>query len=104
MGIEPLTLLVIVLMALATYATRAGGLWLANRFDLSERAGAWLDAIPGAILVSLVAPTVLTSGPAEALSAVAVVVVAIRTGSLPLAMATGVVAVVALRALLAGVV
>ena len=104
MGIEPLTLLVIVLMALATYATRAGGLWLANRFDLSERAGAWLDAIPGAILVSLVAPTVLTSGPAEALSAVAVVVIAIRTGSLPLAMATGVVAVVALRALLAGVV
>jgi uncharacterized membrane protein len=103
-GIEPLTLLVIVLMALATYATRAGGLWLANRFDLSERAGAWLDAIPGAILVSLVAPTVLTSGPAEALSAVAVVVIAIRTGSLPLAMATGVVAVVALRALLAGVV
>ena len=68
-------------------------------FDLSERAGAWLDAIPGAILVSLVAPTVLTGGPAEALAALAVVVVAVRSGSLPLAMATGVVAVVVLRAL-----
>ena len=45
----------------------------------------------GAILVSLVAPTVLTGGPAEALAAVAVVVVAVRTGSLPLAMATAVV-------------
>jgi uncharacterized membrane protein len=89
----------IALMALATYATRAGGLWLANRFDLSERAGAWLDAIPGAILVSLVAPTVLTGGLAEALAAVTVVVVAFRTGSLPLAMATGVGAVVVLRAL-----
>jgi uncharacterized membrane protein len=89
----------IALMALATYATRAGGLWLANRFDLSERAGTWLDAIPGAILVSLVAPTVLTGGLAEALAAVAVVVVAFRTGSLPLAMATGVGAVVVLRAL-----
>ena len=59
----------------------------------------WLDAIPGALLVSLVAPTVLTGGPAEALAAVAVVVVALRSGSLPLAMATGVVAVVLLRAL-----
>ena len=56
----------------------------------------------GAILVSLVAPTVLTGGPAEALAAVAVVVVAVRTGSLPLAMATAVVAVVVLRSLATG--
>jgi len=98
-GLDPITLLAIALMALATYATRAGGLWLANRFELSERAGAWLDAIPGAILVSLVAPTVLTGGPAEALAAVGVVFVAVRSGSLPLAMATGVVAVVLLRTL-----
>jgi uncharacterized membrane protein len=103
-GFDHITLLAIAFMALATYATRAGGLWLANRFDLSERAGAWLDAIPGAILVSLVAPTVLTGGPAEALAAVAVVVVAVRTGSLPLAMATGVVAVVVLRSLATGLI
>ena len=89
----------IILMALATYATRAGGLWFASRFDLSERAGAWLDQIPGAILVSLVAPTVLTGGIAEALAAVAVLIVALRTGSLPAAMLTGVGAVVVLRAL-----
>jgi uncharacterized membrane protein len=101
-GLDPVTLLAIVLMALATYATRAGGLWLANRFELSERAGAWLDAIPGAILVSLVAPTVLTGGLAETLAAAAVVLVALRTGSLPLAMATGVGAVVLLRTLAAG--
>jgi uncharacterized membrane protein len=89
----------IILMALATYATRAGGLWLASRFDLSERAGAWLDQIPGAILVSLVAPVVLTGGIAEALAALAVLIVALRTGSLPAAMLTGVGAVVVLRAL-----
>ena len=99
MGISLITLFAIVLMALTTYATRAGGLWLASRFDLSERAGAWLDQIPGAILVSLVAPTVLTGGPAEALAALAVVVVAVRTASLPAAMVTGVVAVVVLRAI-----
>ena len=102
MGLDPTILLAILLMALATYATRAGGLWIANRFELSERAGAWLDAIPGAILVSLVAPTVLTGGLAETLAATAVVLVALRTGSFPLAMATGVVAVVLLRTLAAG--
>jgi uncharacterized membrane protein len=96
---DPLTLLAILLMALATYATRAGGLWLASRFDLSERAGAWLDQIPGAILISLVAPTVLTGSLAEALAALAVVLVAVRTGSLPAAMVTGVGAVLVLRAL-----
>lgn len=99
MGISSTTLLAIGLMALVTYATRAGGLWLATRLDLSERAGVWLDQIPGAILVSLVAPVVLTGGPAEALAAVAVVFVAVRTGSLPAAMVTGVGAVVVLRAI-----
>ena len=95
-----MTLLVILLMALATYATRIGGLWLASRFDLSERAGAWLEQIPGAILISLVAPTVLTGGPAEALAALAVVLVALRTGSLPAAMAAGVAVALVLRNLL----
>jgi len=98
-GFDPGTLLTIFLMALATYSTRAGGLWLASRFDLSERAGAWLDQIPGAILVSLVAPVVLTGGLVEAFAAIAVVLVSLRTGSLPAAMVTGVVTVLALRAL-----
>jgi uncharacterized membrane protein len=98
-GNNSATLIAIVLMALATYTTRAGGLWLASRFDLSERAGAWLDQIPGAILVSLVAPTVLMGGPAEALAALAVVIVAVRTSSLPAAMVTGVGTVLVLRAL-----
>lgn len=84
-------------MALATYATRAGGLWLASRLGLSGRVEAWLGYIPGAILVSLVAPAVLASGLAEALAALAVVLVALRTRSLPLAMVVGVGAVLLLR-------
>ena len=94
-----MTLLTIVLMALATYATRAGGLWLASRLALSERAEAWLDYIPGAILVSIVAPVVLAGGIAEALAALAVILVALRTGSLPIAMVTGVLAILLLRTL-----
>lgn len=53
-----------------------------------------------AILVSIVAPTVLAGGIADALAAVAVLIVALRTGSLPAAMVTGVGAVVLLRVLL----
>lgn len=95
-----MNILTILLMALATYATRAGGLWLASRLALSERVEAWLNHIPGAILVSIVAPTVLTGGIADALAAVAVLIVALRTGSLPAAMVTGVGVVVLLRVLL----
>lgn len=95
-----MTILAIVLMALVTYATRAGGLWLASRLNLSERAEAWLEQLPGAILVSLVAPAVLTNGIPGALAAVAVVLVALRTGSLPAAMVTGVAAIIVLRSFL----
>jgi branched chain amino acid efflux pump len=97
--LDPLTIITILLMAVATYATRAGGLWLASRLALSGRVEAWLDFIPGAILVSIVAPVVLASGLAEALAALAVVLVASRTGSLPVAMVTGVFAVLVLRTL-----
>lgn len=100
MAPDSLTALTIVLMALATYATRAAGLWLASRLKMSARVKVWLNHIPGAILVSIVAPTVLAGGFADALAAVAVLIVAVRTGSLPVAMVTGVGAVVLLRGLL----
>ncbi len=100
MSVDPQVLLTIVLMGVVIYATRAGGLWLASRFEISGHVEAWLGYLPGAIIVSIVAPTVLTSGPAEALAALAVVLVALRSGSLLLAMTIGVGAVLLLRALM----
>ena len=100
MAPDSMTILTILLMAVATYATRAVGLWLASRLTLSEQVEAWLNHIPGAILVSIVTPTVLAGGIADALAAVAVLIIALRTGSLPAAMVTGVGAVVLLRVLL----
>lgn len=99
MDVDPLTLLAIILMALVTYATRAGGLWLASRLELSERAEAFLDHIPGAILISLVAPVVVTGGPAAWVAAAIVAVFAWRTGSLLGAMVVGVGCILALRSL-----
>ena len=104
MRVDPLTIFTILLIGCTIYATRAGGLWLANRLSLTGRAEVWLDYIPGAILVSIVAPTVFAGGPAEAVAALAVVLVALRTGSLPLALVTGVGSVLVLRALLSGLV
>jgi len=85
-----MALLTILGMALVTYATRAGGLILMSRVTLSPRIAAWLRHIPGAVLVSIVAPTIYAGGIPEAAAALATLLVARRTGSLPLAMLVGI--------------
>ena len=102
MQIDSTTLLVILGMAVVTYATRIAGLWLMNRVTLSNRMRSWLNQIPGAVLISIVAPTVLTQSLAEAGAGLATVLVALRTGNLILAMLTGIGTVLILRSLLLG--
>lgn len=94
---RPDALAAIVGMALVTYASRAGGVWLMSRVTPSPRVDAWLRQIPGAILASLVVPTALASGPAGALALVAAVAVARRGGNVLLAMLAGVAVVWLLR-------
>lgn len=87
-------------MALITYATRAGGLWLMGRIQPTPRLERWLSSLPGAILAALVAPAALAAGPAEALAATLTALIAARTGSLLAALFGGVIAVYVLRQLL----
>ena len=84
-------------MALLTYATRAGGFWLMGFVTPSPRIEAWLKQIPGAVLVAIIAPTVLASSLSETLAAVATVLVAIRTKNVLIAMLVGVTTVAILR-------
>jgi uncharacterized membrane protein len=100
MSLDRGVLLAILLMALATYLTRIAGLFLAGRVHLEGRAEAAFDAIPAAVLTALIAPTVLATGPAEAIAGAITILAAFR---LPLygTVAVGVVAIVLLRALLA---
>ena len=84
-------------MALVTYLTRAGGVWLMGLVTLSPRLEAWLRSIPGAVLVALVAPTVFASSLAETLAALATVLVALRTRNVLLALVIGVGVVWVLR-------
>lgn len=98
MTLDPQTLLAILGMAFATYATRLAGLALAGRLQLSPRAQAAFDAIPPAVLVAVIAPSALATGWPETAAALLAALAATR---LPLlgVVAVGVAAVVALRAL-----
>jgi uncharacterized membrane protein len=101
MRLDHAVLLVILLMASATYLTRIAGLFLADCFRLEGRRKAAFDAIPAAVLTALIAPTVLTTGPAEAVAGAVTILAAFR---LPLygTVAVAVVAIVVLRMLLPG--
>ena len=94
-----LSLATILGMAVATYASRAAGLMLMSRISPGPRLTRFMHAIPGAILASIVAPSALAAGPAEAAATAVTALTAWRYGNLPLAMCAGVGAVLVLRLL-----
>jgi uncharacterized membrane protein len=95
---EP-TLLTIFAMAAVTYLTRIGGDLLMRGRSLSPRITAALNAVPPAVLTAVIAPSVLTAGPAEAIAGAVTLVAAFR---LPLlvTVAVGLGVVVTLRSIL----
>jgi uncharacterized membrane protein len=101
LSLEPNVVAVVLAMALVTYATKAGGLWAVGRLDLSERAEAGLDVLPGAVVVAFVAPALADGGPAEWIAAAATVAVARKAGNLLVSLAVGVAVVLAARSVLA---
>lgn len=87
----PAEVLVAILgMALVTYAIRAGGLLLADRLPQTGFVAAWLRHLPGAVLASLVAPTVIDGGPAEWAGAALTTLAYLLTRNLFVAMVAGV--------------
>ena len=49
-------------MTLAVIACRCGGYWLIGRFTIGPRLRKMLDALPGAVIASTIAPILLTGG------------------------------------------
>lgn len=90
MTIHPTALLAIVLMAVVTYLTRAGGYWLLGRFTLSPRLEAGLGYLPGSIFVALVVPAAIEEGPPGAIAIAVTAVVMNRTSNLLLTMIAGI--------------
>jgi uncharacterized membrane protein len=99
MSLDPTVLVAILGMALATYATRLAGWVMVRRIVLRGRMKGALEGVPGAVLMAVIAPMALATGPAETLAAAIAAVAALR---LPLlaTVAIGVGAVVMLRAVL----
>lgn len=75
--LRPDILVMLLAAALATWATRFGGVWLVRRIPLGPRWQAALAALPGAILAALVAPAAI-QGVAEASATVATILMARR--------------------------
>lgn len=87
-------------MALVTLAIRAGGYLVANRLPATGFVAAWMRHIPGAVLASLVAPAVISGGPAELVATLATAIAYLFTRNLFAAMAAGVATIYFARMLL----
>ncbi len=96
------SLLAILGMALATFATKAGGFLLAGRLPQTGFVALWLRHVPGAVFAALVAPAIANGGPAEMVAAVASAAAYLLSRNLFAAMAAGVGAVFLMRVALGG--
>jgi uncharacterized membrane protein len=75
------TVIIILAAGFATYLTRCGGHLVLSRFrQIPPRVQAALDAVPAAVLTTLIAPYLLKAGPAEAGALVAGVLISLRGG------------------------
>ncbi len=83
----------IVGMAIVTYSTRAGGMWLMRFASPSARTERWLQHIPGSVLAAIIAPAVIAHGIPGAVAVLVTGAVSLRTRNLLLAMASGVITV-----------
>jgi len=91
------TLLAIIGMAFATYATRVTGLFLMRHVNVKGRTKAAFDALPPAILMAVIAPTILATGIAETIAAAITAASAMLRLPMIVTVLIGMVSVVLLR-------
>ena len=82
--------LTIGLAAVVTYLLRFGGLMLAGRLPQSGRWKRFMDALPGTILVSLIAPGIVSAGWWGGVGTLATAVCAYKSKNVLLSMVLGV--------------
>ena len=86
---DPQILLAVGLAACVTYSLRLGGLLLASRFPRSGRFRRGMDALPGALLFSLVLPSIVAEGLWGLLAAALTAIVVLRSRNTLAAMLCG---------------
>jgi uncharacterized membrane protein len=97
--LSPDALVTILAAAAITYALRFGGLLLADWLPQTGRFRLFMEALPGTILVSLVAPGILASGWWGCIAAGTTALMTLKTQNVFLAMLAGML-IVALTRLL----
>lgn len=86
---------IILFSALATYLTRAGGYVVLSRFErIHPRVEAALNAVPAAVLTTLVAPAAASAGPAELIALLVAGLVSLRAGMMTMFLAGAAVLIV----------
>jgi len=92
--------LLILACAAATYVTRFGGHVILSSFGhVHHRVNAALDAVPTAVMAALVAPSLVTHGPAEVLAIIVSGLIALRA-PLMFSVAVSLIVLVAIRSVL----
>ncbi|NDJ57607.1 AzlD family protein [Enterobacteriaceae bacterium 4M9] len=94
-----MTILTIVLMAMTTWFTRVAGFMLLRERTLGPRVRAVMEAAPGCVLITVIAPHFVTTNPADILGLAIALLAAMRFSLLP-TVVISVVATAVLRALL----
>ena len=89
--------IVIAVMTIVVYLSRAGGFWLIGRVRIGPRLRKMLDALPGAIIAATIAPLLLHGGISAlcAVGAALIAMVALRNDFA--AVAAGIVAAALVR-------
>lgn len=77
-------------MTVVIYFNRVIGYFIASRVTLNKRVETWLNYLPGCILMSLIAPFVLTANLIEFIAAMVTAVIMWFTHSLLLSMVAGI--------------
>ncbi|HBA86812.1 MAG TPA: AzlD domain-containing protein [Geobacter sp.] len=88
-AIETQVLVAVGLAAVVTYALRLGGLLLAARFPRAGRFRQGMDALPGALLFSLVVPSIVSEGIWGVVATALTAIVALRSRNTLAAMLSG---------------
>ena len=92
--------LALLLLALAAFALRGGGMMLGSLMPSTRKAGQFLRELPGTIMMALAAPIVANGGPSEWIGAVVAGAIAWFTRSLIGTIIAGLVTVWFLRQIL----
>ena len=81
---------IILAAAVMTHLTRVGGHLVLSRFErVHPRVEAGLNAVPAAVLTTLVAPVAMTAGPVERAALAVAALMSLRWGMLPLFLVAG---------------